>query len=115
MARSSSSLFVSWKEPDEDKKNGIITNYTVCISRFEAGECFEEYITGGKSLIIANLNYTTKYFVRVRASTKAGSGHFSGSQHQFTNGSKLKRFFKSNWNIFVDKSNFYHCLIYHFE
>ena len=88
MARNSSSLSVSWKEPDEDKKNGIITNYTVCISHFKAGPCFKSYTTSRQNMIVANLNSSTKYSVRVLARTRVGSGNFSLDLERFTNGSK---------------------------
>ena len=87
-AQNSSALDVSWEEPDEDKRNGIITNYTVCISHFKVGPCFKYYTTSRKSIIIANLNSCTKYSVRVLVSTRFGRENFSLNLERFTNGSK---------------------------
>ena len=43
-------------------------------------------------LVISNLNVSTKYYVRVLASTKVGRGNYSESEGKFTNGSKLFSF-----------------------
>ncbi len=45
-----------------------------------------------KMLVISNLNDSTKYYVRVLASTKVGRGNYSDSERKFTNGSKLSSF-----------------------
>jgi hypothetical protein len=87
-AESSSSISVTWKEPEEDKRNGIIVNYTMCISREESKPCFEEITTKEKMLVIGSLNASTKYYVRVLASTKVGRGNYGDSKGKFTNGSK---------------------------
>jgi hypothetical protein len=87
-AKNSSSISVTWKEPEEDKRNGIIVNYTLCISREESKPCFEEITTKEKMLVIGSLNASTKYYVRVLASTKVGRGNYSDSKGKFTNGSK---------------------------
>ena len=39
--------------------------------------------------MIRNLNASTKYYVRVLASTKVGRGNYSDSKGKFTNGSKF--------------------------
>jgi hypothetical protein len=88
-AESSSSLSVTWEPPENDKRNGMIVNYTVCISHEESEPCFKEKITEDKMLVIASLNASTKYYVRVLASTKVGSGNYSESKGKFTNGSKF--------------------------
>ena len=88
IAQSSSSLSASWKEPAKDKQNGIIKNYTVCISQYKDGSCFQIHTTIDKTLIIDKLKSSTKYFVRVLASTNVGSGNFSESKARFTNASK---------------------------
>ena len=88
IAQSTSSLSASWKEPAKDKQNGVIKNYTVCISQSKDGPCFQEHTTIDKTLIIDKLKSSTKYFVRVLASTKVGSGNFSESKARFTNASK---------------------------
>ena len=88
IAKGSSSLSASWIEPEKDKQNGVITNYTVCISKEKDGLCFQRLVAVDKNLNITNLNYSTKYFVRVLARTKVGSGNFSESKARFTNASK---------------------------
>ena len=55
-AESSSSLSVTWKPPEEDKRNGKIVNYIVCISHEENKPCFEEYTTKEEMIVIGNLN-----------------------------------------------------------
>ena len=89
---SSSSLSVTWEAPEKNKRNGKIVNYTVCISHEESKPCFKEYTTKKKMLVISNLNVSTKYYVRVLASTKVGRGNYSESERKFTNGSKLSSF-----------------------
>ena len=39
-------------------------------------------------IVIGNLNASTKYYVRVLASTKVGPGNYSKSTGRFTNESK---------------------------
>ncbi|CAB4004153.1 Receptor-type tyrosine- phosphatase delta, partial [Paramuricea clavata] len=85
-AESSSSLSVTWEPPEKDKRNGIIVNYTVCISHEESKPCFEEQNTKDMMLVIASLIDSTKYYVRVLASTKVGRGPYSESRGKFTNG-----------------------------
>ena len=41
-------------------------------------------------LVISSLNVSTKYHVRVLASTKVGRGEYSESKGKFTNGSKCR-------------------------
>ena len=87
-AESSSSLSVTWQPPEEKKRNGVIVNYTVCISHEVTTHCFKEHTTHKKMLVIDNLNASTKYFIHVLASTKVGRGNYSDSEKTFTNGSK---------------------------
>ena len=87
-AESSSSLSVTWEPPEKDKRNGIIDSYTMCISHEESKPCFEKQTTKEKMLVIASLNASTKYYVRVLASTRVGSGNYSESKGKFTNESK---------------------------
>jgi hypothetical protein len=89
IAESSSSLSVTWKPPDKDKRNGIIDSYTVCISHEESKPCFKEQTTKEKMLVIASLNVSTKYYVRLLASTEVGPGPYSESEGKFTNGSRF--------------------------
>ena len=39
-------------------------------------------------IVIGNLDASTKYYIRVLASTKVGSGVYSESKGKFTNGGK---------------------------
>ena len=87
--QSSSSLFISWKAPEVERQNGVITNFTVCLSHHKDGVCFKEYVTNSYELLINNLSFSTKYFVRVLATTRAGSGNYSQSQEALTNGRKF--------------------------
>ncbi|XP_028402627.1 uncharacterized protein LOC114525465 [Dendronephthya gigantea] len=89
-AESSSSLSVTWDPPEEEKRNGDIVNYTVCISHEETKPCFKEHTTEKMMLVIDSLNASTKYFVRVLASTRVGRGNYSKSQGMFTNGEGTK-------------------------
>ena len=82
------SLNVAWEPPEEDKRNGEIVNYTVCISREENEPCFKKYTTTEKMLVIRNLDASTKYYVRALASTKVGPGVYSESKRIMTNKGK---------------------------
>ncbi|CAB4022221.1 Receptor-type tyrosine- phosphatase delta, partial [Paramuricea clavata] len=88
IADSSSLLSVTWEPPKKDKRNGIIVSYTVCISHEESKPCFREYATKNKMIVIDNLFASTKYYVRVLASTKVGRGSYSESKGKFTNGNQ---------------------------
>ena len=83
---------MTWEPPEKNKTNGIIVNYTVCISHEERKPCFKEYTTKEKMLVVSNLNASTKYYVRVLASTKVGRGNYTKSKGKFTNGSKFCHF-----------------------
>jgi hypothetical protein len=95
-AETSSSLSVTWEPPEKDKRNGIIVSYTVCISHEESKPCFRQYTTKKKMIVIDNLIDSTKYYVRVLASTKVGRGPYSESTGKFTNGSKCRLAFTRN-------------------
>ena len=101
IAKSSSSLSVTWEPPEKDKRNGIIVSYTACISHEESKPCFKEQITKEKMLVIASLNASTKYYVRVLASTKVSPGPYSESEGKLTNGSKCRLAFRRN-AIFIN-------------
>ena len=88
IAESSSSLSVTWELPEKDKRNGKIISYTVCVSHEENKTCFEEHTADKKTLTINKLNVSTKYYVRVLASTKVGPGQYSKYVGKFTNASK---------------------------
>ncbi|CAB4035207.1 receptor-type tyrosine- phosphatase S-like isoform X1, partial [Paramuricea clavata] len=55
------------------------------------GSCFRTYITNEREWVVRNLNVSTKYYVRVLASNKAGSSAYSGSEGFFTNGRAAKK------------------------
>ena len=84
--QSSSFILISWKTPEVERQNGVVTNFTVCLSHHKDGVCFKEYVTKSYELLINNLSASTKYFVRVLATTRAGSGNYSQSQVALTNG-----------------------------
>ncbi|CAB4036314.1 tyrosine- phosphatase Lar-like, partial [Paramuricea clavata] len=50
------------------------------------GPCFQTFITSEREWLVGNLNVSTKYYIRVLASTKVGNGNFSESKGYFTNG-----------------------------
>ncbi|XP_046858365.1 uncharacterized protein LOC124451807 isoform X2 [Xenia sp. Carnegie-2017] len=84
---SSSSLSVTWKPPDIAKRNGKILSYTVCMTQLESETCSMNYTTAEQHFqIINNVKPETKYYVRVLASTIAGSGIYSNSTWAFSNG-----------------------------
>ena len=87
-AESSSSLSVTWEPPAKDKRNGEIVNYSVCVSLEENKSCIIKNTTDEKTLTINKLNVSTKYYVRVLASTKVGPGQYSEYECKFTNGGK---------------------------
>ncbi len=95
MSRSKSSLSFIWDSPDKTKQNGVIISYTACVSRSEDGRCFQTFITSETRWLVGNLNASTKYYVRVLASTKAGHGDYSESKGFFTNGRKYDTVFYS--------------------
>jgi hypothetical protein len=81
-------LFFAWDPPDTIKQNGVIISYTACVSHSENEPCFQTFITSETKWFVGNLNPSTKYYVRVLASTKAGGGNYSESKGFFTNGRK---------------------------
>ncbi|CAB4018844.1 tyrosine- phosphatase Lar isoform X1, partial [Paramuricea clavata] len=85
-SRSASLLSVIWDPPEKAKQNGVIVSYTACVSHSENGLCFQTFITRGREWLVGNLNSSTKYYVRVLASTKVGHGNYSESKGFFTNG-----------------------------
>ncbi|CAB4038919.1 Receptor-type tyrosine- phosphatase delta, partial [Paramuricea clavata] len=90
-SRSTSSFSLTWDPPEKEKQNGVIISYTACVSHSENGSCFRTYITSERKWLVSNLNVSTKYYVRVRASNKAGSSIYSGSEGFFTNGRAAKK------------------------
>ena len=87
-SRSTSSLLFTWDPPEKTKQNGVIISYTACVSHTENGPCFQTFISSKREWLVGNLNGSTKYYVRVLASTKVGHGNYSKSMGCFTNTSK---------------------------
>ncbi|CAB3986009.1 tyrosine- phosphatase Lar isoform X3, partial [Paramuricea clavata] len=85
-SRSASSLSPTWDLPEKTKQNGVIISYTACVSHLENDACFQTFTTSERTWLIGNLNSSTKYYVRILASTKAGHGNYSECEGFFTNG-----------------------------
>ena len=85
---SASSLSFAWDPPETSKQNGVIVNCTACVSRSENGPCFQTLITDESLWVVKNLKESTKYYIRVFASTKVGHGNYSESKGFFTSASK---------------------------
>jgi hypothetical protein len=91
-ARSTSSLSFDWDLPETSKQNGVIISYTACVSHSENGPCFQIFITNERKWLVGDLNPSTKYYVRVLASTKVGHGKYSESEGYFTLGSEYNMY-----------------------
>ncbi len=83
-SRSTSSLSFTWDPPEKTKQNGVIINYTVCVSYSEDGRCFQTFISSKREWLVRNLNASTKYYVRALASTKVGHGSYGESKEFFS-------------------------------
>ena len=89
-SRGKTSLQVSWKAPEESLQNVELTGYQICFyAKDTAPECLVLTSTKVLSLTLNNLLPSTKYFVTVSASTKAGSGERSLAVSKITNGGNL--------------------------
>ncbi|CAB3978864.1 Receptor-type tyrosine- phosphatase delta [Paramuricea clavata] len=84
-SRSASSLSFTWDPPEKDKQNGVIISYTACVSHSENGHCFQTFATNKREWVARHLTASTKYYVRILASTKVGHGNYSESRGFFTN------------------------------
>ena len=91
-SRSASSLSFTWDPPEKDKQNGVIISYTACVSHSENGHCFQIFTTNKREWVVRHLTASTKYYVRILASTKVGHGNYSESRGFFTNGSKYNMY-----------------------
>jgi hypothetical protein len=91
-SRSTSSLSFTWDPPEKDEQNGVIISYTACVSQSRYGHCLEIFTTSKREWLVRNLNASTKYYVRVLASNKAGSSAYSKSKGFFTNGRKYNMY-----------------------
>ena len=70
-------MSLAWDPPETTKQNGVINNYITCISHSDDGSCFQTFITYKREWFVTNLKESTKYYVRVLASTKVGNGMYS--------------------------------------
>ncbi|CAB4042861.1 tenascin-like isoform X4, partial [Paramuricea clavata] len=87
-SRGKTSLRVSWKAP-KSLQNVELTGYQVCFyTREDTAPVFLVFNTSAKVLsrTLDNLKPSTKYFVTVSASTKAGYGEKSLAVSKITNG-----------------------------
>ena len=91
-SRSASSLSLAWDPPETTKQNGVIISFTACVSHSENGPYFQTFTTGKREWLVESLKASTKYYVRVFASTKVGHGDYSESKAFFTNASKCHMF-----------------------
>ena len=87
-SRSVSSLSLTWDPPDKEKQHGVIVSYTACVALSKNGLCFQTFTTTEREWIVRKLNASTKYYIRVLATNKAGDSAYSESTGIFTNGSK---------------------------
>jgi hypothetical protein len=91
-SRGKTSLQVSWKTPEESLQNVELTGYQVCFyTKDTVPECLvlaglSTISTKVLSLTLNNLQPSTKYFVTVSASTKAGFGEKSLAINKITSG-----------------------------
>ena len=60
----------------------------MCISKSVNGSCFQKFTISTREWEVRNLNPSTKYYVRVLASTKVGDGPYSETKGFLTNASK---------------------------
>jgi hypothetical protein len=98
-SRGKTSLQVSWKAPDESFQNVELTGYQVCFyTRDTAPECLVFASSKVLSLTLNNLKPSTKYFVTVSASTKAGYGEKSSEVSKITSGGNSVSI--DSWHLF---------------
>ena len=60
----------------------------MCISKSVNASCFQKFKISTREWDVRNLNPSTKYYVRVLASTKVGDGPYSETKGFLTNASK---------------------------
>ena len=98
-SRGKTSLQVSWKAPEENLQNVELTGYEVCFyAKDTAAECLVLTSTKVLSLTLNNLKPSTKYFVTVSASTKAGYGEKSLEVSKITSGGNSVNM--NSWHLF---------------
>ena len=98
-SRGKTSLQVSWKAPEENLQNVELTGYQVCFyTRDTTAECLVLTSTKVLSLTLNNLRPSTKYFVTVSASTKAGYGEKSLEVGKITSGGNSVNM--NSWHLF---------------
>ena len=93
-SRSAFSLSFAWDPPEKTKQNGIIIAYTACLSHLENGFCFQNFSKSKRELFVEKLRPSTKYYIRVMASTKIGHGNYSESNMFYTDESKYNYTYK---------------------
>ena len=79
------SLLITWEPPAENKRNGKIVNYTICIKQSGDFPCSGNFSTEDQSFRINDLKEATMYDIRVLASTRVGRGSYSEKQMAKTN------------------------------
>ena len=87
-SKSAFSLSFAWDPPKTTKQNGIIIAYTACLSNSENGSCVQNVSRRERQWFVKKLHSSTKYFIRVMASTKIGHGNYSKSKMFYTDESK---------------------------
>ncbi|CAB4005118.1 Down syndrome cell adhesion molecule homolog isoform X1, partial [Paramuricea clavata] len=99
-SRGKTSLQVSWRAPEERLQNVELTGYQVCFyTRDTAPECLVLTSTKVLSLTLNNLKPSTKYFVTVSASTKAGYGEKSLEVTKITSGEPVNPLTTSDYTL----------------
>ncbi|CAB4005657.1 Down syndrome cell adhesion molecule homolog isoform X2 [Paramuricea clavata] len=102
-SRGKNSLEVSWKAPDESLQDGELTGYQVCFySKDTASECLMFKSAKVLSLTLNNLLPSTKYFVTVSASTKAGYGEKSSEVSKITSGDPVNPLTVSYYTLILN-------------
>jgi hypothetical protein len=90
---------VSWKAPEESLQNVELTGYQICFyTKDTAAECLAFASTKVLSLTLNDLIPSTKYFLTVSASTKAGYGEKSTEVSEITSGGNLVNM--NSWDLF---------------
>ena len=72
---SSSSLWLEWRPPSEDERNGVITGYRLLLER-EGGQEVRVH-TPNTHYNFTGLQQSTTYYYAIAAETSEGTGPFS--------------------------------------
>ena len=76
MSFTSTSILLSWDEPDPEYQNGVITYYTINVTTVNSGTV-QQFQTTTTNLTVSNLKPFTEYHCVVAAATSIGQGPFS--------------------------------------